>query len=305
MSAMTINEILDDLNRGNFVFPGAGMKAAAEQQDAITPHLLQILRDTIDDPYGVPDGSLAYVPALYLLAQFREKRAFPLIIEFSRLPKIAEFLDDIITEDLARILVSVFDGDIQSIQDLLEDEDANKWVRAEMLRALELLYVLEEIDRDRLLAYHRQLYDKLRHADDILWGILVHSTARLHFSELRSKINRAFAQNLVDLLFINQDNVDKMFAAASPETVEADLLSSAEEAYIDDAFTEARDWYNYIDEDERQRDLARTARAEAAAHQSRPAPPPSKVGRNDPCPCGSGKKYKHCHGKAGSVMRDA
>ena len=22
-----------------------------------------------------------------------------------------------------------------------------------------------------------------------------------------------------------------------------------------------------------------------------------KVGRNDPCPCGSGKKYKHCHGK--------
>jgi SEC-C motif-containing protein len=23
-----------------------------------------------------------------------------------------------------------------------------------------------------------------------------------------------------------------------------------------------------------------------------------KIGRNDPCPCGSGKKYKHCHGKA-------
>jgi preprotein translocase subunit SecA len=21
-----------------------------------------------------------------------------------------------------------------------------------------------------------------------------------------------------------------------------------------------------------------------------------KVSRNDPCPCGSGKKYKHCHG---------
>ena len=23
----------------------------------------------------------------------------------------------------------------------------------------------------------------------------------------------------------------------------------------------------------------------------------NKVGRNDPCPCGSGKKYKQCHGK--------
>ena len=35
-----------------------------------------------------------------------------------------------------------------------------------------------------------------------------------------------------------------------------------------------------------------------AADQSGPAPAAaSKVGRNDPCPCGSGKKYKHCHGK--------
>ena len=22
-----------------------------------------------------------------------------------------------------------------------------------------------------------------------------------------------------------------------------------------------------------------------------------EIGRNEPCPCGSGKKYKHCHGK--------
>jgi preprotein translocase subunit SecA len=37
------------------------------------------------------------------------------------------------------------------------------------------------------------------------------------------------------------------------------------------------------------------------------APPPlmrdgRKVGRNEPCPCGSGKKYKHCHGQ---LARDA
>ena len=25
--------------------------------------------------------------------------------------------------------------------------------------------------------------------------------------------------------------------------------------------------------------------------------PKAKVGRNEPCPCGSGKKYKHCCGK--------
>jgi hypothetical protein len=28
-----------------------------------------------------------------------------------------------------------------------------------------------------------------------------------------------------------------------------------------------------------------------------PAPGQPKIGRNDPCPCGSGKKYKKCHGR--------
>ncbi|MEL6198227.1 MAG: SEC-C metal-binding domain-containing protein, partial [Pseudomonadota bacterium] len=28
------------------------------------------------------------------------------------------------------------------------------------------------------------------------------------------------------------------------------------------------------------------------------ADPRGKVGRNEPCPCGSGKKFKHCHGRA-------
>jgi preprotein translocase subunit SecA len=43
----------------------------------------------------------------------------------------------------------------------------------------------------------------------------------------------------------------------------------------------------------------------AEGTESAPEPPPKqpfvrkgrKIGRNEPCPCGSGKKYKHCHGK--------
>jgi uncharacterized protein YecA (UPF0149 family) len=40
---------------------------------------------------------------------------------------------------------------------------------------------------------------------------------------------------------------------------------------------------------------------EANAGEDEPEPeastPPAKLGRNDPCPCGSGKKYKKCHGQ--------
>jgi preprotein translocase subunit SecA len=33
--------------------------------------------------------------------------------------------------------------------------------------------------------------------------------------------------------------------------------------------------------------------------KSQPVKVEKKTGRNEPCPCGSGKKYKHCHGKVG------
>jgi len=33
--------------------------------------------------------------------------------------------------------------------------------------------------------------------------------------------------------------------------------------------------------------------------------PPAKVGRNAPCPCGSGNKYKHCHGQASFTTTSA
>jgi len=41
--------------------------------------------------------------------------------------------------------------------------------------------------------------------------------------------------------------------------------------------------------------------SQSAEEEPAPAQPfvreEKKVGRNEPCPCGSGKKYKQCHGK--------
>ncbi|MDR2887674.1 MAG: preprotein translocase subunit SecA [Bacteroidales bacterium] len=40
----------------------------------------------------------------------------------------------------------------------------------------------------------------------------------------------------------------------------------------------------------------------AASQRPEPVRVEKKVGRNDPCPCGSGKKYKHCHGAQQSAV---
>jgi len=57
--------------------------------------------------------------------------------------------------------------------------------------------------------------------------------------------------------------------------------------------------YQHADYDEA---LGAAARDDAAAVAHAPEPfvrSGEKIGRNDPCPCGSGKKYKHCHGRLG------
>jgi preprotein translocase subunit SecA len=47
--------------------------------------------------------------------------------------------------------------------------------------------------------------------------------------------------------------------------------------------------------------LARAGITPRPAEERKPNDPSSwgKVGRNEECPCGSGKKYKHCHGRFG------
>jgi preprotein translocase subunit SecA len=46
----------------------------------------------------------------------------------------------------------------------------------------------------------------------------------------------------------------------------------------------------------RELEMARQAGSGESANGSGPRVTGDKVGRNDPCPCGSGKKYKKCHG---------
>ncbi len=46
-------------------------------------------------------------------------------------------------------------------------------------------------------------------------------------------------------------------------------------------------------------DMVTEATEAAAKAKAKPVRTGPKVGRNDPCPCGSGKKYKHCCGKNG------
>ena len=61
-----------------------------------------------------------------------------------------------------------------------------------------------------------------------------------------------------------------------------------------------QDMSKYREQKEDLNDPAQDAAARQDTRQqpkNQPFVAPKKIGRNDPCPCGSGKKYKNCHGK--------
>ena len=59
--------------------------------------------------------------------------------------------------------------------------------------------------------------------------------------------------------------------------------------YIDDDDEDGEDEEEYVEREERKIDNLSDSRF-TVVHRR-------KVGRNEPCPCGSGKKYKYCCGK--------
>ena len=84
----------------------------------------------------------------------------------------------------------------------------------------------------------------------------------------------------------------------SPEQAEqaADLIEEkAQRIHVNFQHADAGSGISVLDSTETA--LAGMAVASPAALAATAENPYPKVGRNDPCPCGSGKKYKHCHGK--------
>jgi preprotein translocase subunit SecA len=77
---------------------------------------------------------------------------------------------------------------------------------------------------------------------------------------------------------------------------EAQALLSAWERHYGDDLEDIQWRYEKIKEIGR-RSVPRRAKVAAYRYDlpaDDPAPPAGRVGRNDPCPCGSGKKFKRC-----------
>ena len=292
---MTIPEILAELERIGDDVPYDAIGAAVGQRDAIVPELLAAIERVAANPTRIcEDGSyVLHVHALYLLAQFREPRALPAIVRLYSLPGELPF--DLagevpITGHGAQILAAVCGGETAPLIALARAENVNSYVRGEAMRALALLAAWEEKPRAEIIAILRDLFSTLeKPGSDLVWAFLVETACCLNARELRKEIRAAFDAELVDETFIDRDYAEETFDGEG-EGDYAHFVKNHQP--ITDAAALVEEWECFnpdADEDD--------PGGEFDDEDDTPAEPfiaPPKPGRNEACPCGSGKKYKKC-----------
>ena len=110
-------------------------------------------------------------------------------------------------------------------------------------------------------------------------------------------VRRAFARGLIDPMVTTYDlfREDLGRTLADPERMAG--FRHDKIAPLEDATGELAGWYAFSDaaKQDRARRIAReVAGIEPRAPQLPAVNPFKGVGRNDPCPCGSGRKFKKC-----------
>ena len=238
--------------------------------------------------------------ALYLLAQFREKRAYPAIVKMFSAPGETsyELVGDTVTEGLKQIFASVYDGNPAPLHGLIENEEANEYVRDAAINSILVLEQTGQMSRGEVIEYFRSLFrGRLQRTPSFAWSGLVCAVADLPAPELLEEVRQAYAEGLVDEDVADLKGIERDLAAPQ-------LWRRERHGLITDAVGEMQHWACFHLEE------SRLVPPEAQVPVS---PPPSpapaqyvqpkpfirepKIGRNDPCPCGSGKKYKKCCGK--------
>ena len=292
---MTTQEIIEGLSYNRGKFARKAVAEAISQREAITPELLHIIEDAtlrIKD-IAQDEEYFAHIYAMFLLAQFREERAYQCIVDFFSADQklVFDVTGDVITEDLGRILASVCGGDTGLIYGMIENPDLDEYVRSAGLEALVVLMAQGIITREEVMTYFQSLfYGKFEREPSFVWDSLVAHSCDVYPGEVAEEIEQLFDEGLADPGFINPKYVDRCLSDGKDQALMR-LAADASKTFIDNA-AEIAGWACF----QPSRPISTKIPMPEPEPIWTPALEPKvrKVGRNDPCPCGSGKKYKKC-----------
>jgi hypothetical protein len=284
-----MEQILEQLGSGQGL-PVDAIRDADANRAAMVPVFLRAFDQTAALS---PSMQNALFFAFHLLGQWREKSAYRPLAAFLRRPaeEVEPILAGAVTETSHRVMAGVFDSDPRPLYEVILDPEADEFIRSRMFDALVMVTLRGELPREETARFLESCYTGLQPQDECFaWHGWQGAIAKLGLSEFKPLVKRAFARGFISRSWLGfKDFEQDLQRAISAEPQSWETTDEFE--LFGDTVEELSGWASFAPKREETSSPADTWDRPPWL----PAVNPFRdVGRNDPCPCGSGKKFKKC-----------
>jgi hypothetical protein len=286
--------------RNPLTLPFEAIKAAKSDRARVAPLLIRELQKYAADFQGYDRNDCLPVIAIHLLAEWEVTESFETVLDcFALDDEYGGYeLGDLITENGPVVLAALCQADLDALERFAERKDISGWARGAAFGAMVALVLWEKVPRDDVVTRFAWIFRRkpFPRNDEITWTQLVDAAFELHPAELMDEIRPLFRQGIVDPSVTTLAE----FEREAKRDRATSLRRHADRFHPITDTAQSISYWGRWKEPSALRD-SNTTRASSKSTAT-PVPTPSKgskVGRNDPCPCGSGKKYKKCCGEAG------
>ncbi len=265
----------------------AAYRAAFERRKEAVPAFISYIEAAAEanDIERVDDFEAIFW-LICLLAEWRETRAYRPIARLFRCdPQFVEdLLGDAVTEQCHRIITSVFDGDLNILFDIIEDRKAEEYIRSAMFDALIIVGLTEPRHRDAIGEFAKRFATShFADAPDIVWVKWTECIGLLGFEEMTQLVRYMFTADRIPDEHMDFRHFERdLERGLDPMGGELTLQQNYYKPWDDTA--------NFFPAEDKPQQERRQRRSPGRGRRRKIF----KLGRNDPCSCGSGKKYKNC-----------
>jgi hypothetical protein len=291
--------------------------ATAHRAELVPRFLREIETFTTRPAEWVDDGSLLFF-AVHLLGEWREQAAYMPLMRLLRVSdkQLEAAFGDSKTESLPRVVAAVFDGDPLPIFEAIHDSSADKYVRWELFSTLAILVREERLERGRVVDFLRNCFTTLPEETDSIWYGWQDAISRLAVGELEPIVREAFDKEFICPSLCDFADFKTDLDDAVKSGVAATWQHDARYTSFGNVIEEIADWHCFnedelssktsdtkfdpsdIDDDVLMEFINEFRAMRALTPHTYALVPETNdlrhIGRNDPCPCASGKKYKKC-----------
>ena len=253
------------------------------------------------------DDERLFMRALFIVGSRRDPLGFEPLLRLLRRPQdeVEHLLGDAASGHLPSIAAGVFNGDTDALFDAMTDLQLEEVIRDSLLAAATFLTWDGRIDRERMIAFLRRFdAERLAPDDDLAWAGWANAVAFLGLRELEPIVLAALDRGSIPGTLLGRDEFVEELERAEQAPDDIQRFKDALLGYIDDVVVALED-YKPIDDSDDDDDVLDldvlddlrmpTGERFPLNLPGEPAVNPWRhVGRNDPCPCGSGKKAKRC-----------